>query len=742
MIARRLAGILAVGTALLATRADAATGKCDVSAGDYTTFTGADPYTAALTSPGVSAARCMKTIRTLGTVVEGVFRDGKGRYADELTTFGKLYNMWPGENPGTTCSPGFDPKPARNVPGGYTCTGTGSFAETSAAVNKLDWNWSQGPRYNPAGRKWCTDLSKGCFGGRCYDRECVLDNGTLKTCAAGEICQKGACVAGAPTTLEACTPLLTKPGVADGDKSFYNPWDALTFDLGGLANKVAIFAQNDHGPQPCESNEYTVYLTNNPLSREVIDDPGKTGADPNKWNRAKLYKIFTHGWIDNPACCDSPKTCDPTKCTLPKAGDAPVLEADSMSLVFTLPCGISFRYVATIAGYDGRSLTDPSTVDDCEFHSSENEIDAVAGLNDDESAICPDKDGDGFPSCACDPKPTPCDCNDDPAVDPNAAKYYPGAPQDCDGPQYSCAPSSCPTGTTCHIHQCLSPCGLGEYKCPIGFSCQTVKPTGGGADAALCVPSPCGDAGACPAGFVCKAGTCADLCEGVKCPYLQRCQGGKCIDPCGLIKCPAGQTCLSGACVDNCKCLAMDSTSYPCKGATPTCDVAKGTCVPAGCDKASCPSDKHCEATSDGTVCRGACEGVVCPAKQVCDPVKGCVDPCELLTTPCETGKACKGGVCIDADCLNVECSAPLVCQAGKCVDPSGSDLCFTCDTGAPVDEDAGGDATTGGPDAGPAAESGDTGGCGCRVGSGGQAAFSVALAALVLTVLTRRRRR
>lgn len=744
MLARRLAGFLALGTALFATRADAATGKCDVSAGDYTTFTGADPYAAPLTSTGVSAARCMKTIRTLGTVVEDVFRDGKGRYADELGTFGKLYDVWPGEGFATGCSPGVNDKGKRNVTGGYVCSGSGTFKEVADSVVALDWKWSQGPRYNPAGRKWCTDLSKGCYGGRCYDRECVQADGTLKTCAAGEICVKGACAAGAPTSLEACTAFtrtaMDAALLKDGDKTQYNPWDAFVFDLGGRANKVAIFAVNDHGPQPCESNEYTVYLTNNPLSREVIDDPGKTGADPNKWNRAKLYKIFTHGWIDNPDCCDSPKTCDPTKCALPKPGDAPVLESDSMALVFTLPCGITFRYAATISGYDGRSLTDPSTVDDCEFHSFENEIDAVAGLNDDESAICPDKDGDGFPSCSCDPKPTPCDCNDDPAIDPAAAKFYPGAPQDCDGPQYSCAPSACPKGTTCHTHQCLSPCGLGEYKCPLGFACQTVKPTGGGDEAALCVPAPCGDAGACAAGFVCKSGACVDECATVKCPYGTRCQGGKCIDPCALIKCPTGQSCHAGKCVDKCTCIAKDSTEYPCKGATPSCD-SKGTCVPSGCDKVSCPSGKHCESTADGTVCRGPCEGVVCPTKQVCDDVKGCVDPCELLTTPCESGKACKGGVCVDADCVNVECSAPLVCQAGKCVDPSGSDLCFSCDTGA-VEEDAGVDASTG--DVGPAADapSGSDGGCGCRVGGSGQTAASLVAMALAMTALARRRRR
>src|SRR5439155_6861205 len=46
--------------------------------------------------------------------------------------------------------------------------------------------------------------------------------------------------------------------VADGNKEGYKPWEGLVFDLGGPSNKVVLFPVNDHGPQPCESVEYTV----------------------------------------------------------------------------------------------------------------------------------------------------------------------------------------------------------------------------------------------------------------------------------------------------------------------------------------------------------------------------------------------------------------------------------------------------------------------------------------------------
>ena len=62
--------------------------------------------------------------------------------------------------------------------------------------------------------------------------------------------------------------LPDRPGPASRTRQGgnYHPWTGLVFDLGGPSNKVAIFAENDHGPQPCESLEYTVFLTDNPYA--------------------------------------------------------------------------------------------------------------------------------------------------------------------------------------------------------------------------------------------------------------------------------------------------------------------------------------------------------------------------------------------------------------------------------------------------------------------------------------------
>jgi MYXO-CTERM domain-containing protein len=441
---------------------------------------------------------------------------------------------------------------------------------------------------------------------------------------------------------------------------------------------------------------------------------------------------------------------------LPAAGAPPNLEADSMAIVFSLPCGIAFRYAAFIAGYDGHSLTDPAAAADaCRYDSFDAEVDAVAGLNDDETAICPDKDHDGFPTCDCVPAPVPCDCVDDPAKDPDAPKYHPGAPQACDGPEYSCAPTPCPSGTYCFLHQCLDPCGSGEFKCALGFTCET--PTGvdagpdGGAVPELCVPAPCGDAGVCPPGDVCLSGKCVDPCAPpTKCPYGEICQDGKCKDPCALIKCPAGQTCQNGTCHDDCACLDKSSAGYPCKGTTPACDSKTGGCVPLGCDTTTCPAGQHCESTPAGPTCVGPCDGVVCPTGSTCDPVKGCATPCELRSTPCPTGTVCheSDGTCVDLGCAKVDCPGGFVCKKGSCV-PAPTDGCVLCDTG-PTDGGRGDGALDASFEDGGAdvladnSSNQDNGGCGCATPGGGGATAGAFFAALALTglVAARRRRR
>ncbi len=196
--------------------------------------------------------------------------------------------------------------------------------------------------------------------------------------------------------------------VADGETGFYYPWRGRIYDLGGEANRVVLFPVTDHGPLPCESFEYTIFLSNNPDATAIADPSAPDGT---KWNPAKMIRVYLQGWTRNPnalGAADASRTDLSTFLRDLSSGDA---LSDSSVTVWALPCGITFRYVSVVAGNDGN----PTPA--CEFDSGDDELDAVAGLNEDDSALCPDADGDGHRDAACGGS----DCNDsDPSVHPGA----------------------------------------------------------------------------------------------------------------------------------------------------------------------------------------------------------------------------------------------------------------------------------------------------------------------------------
>src|SRR5438132_319590 len=105
---------------------------------------------------------------------------------------------------------------------------------------------------------------------------------------AGAAHATGVCDNNPPASIAACTSAVQSGGTVVND---------IFRDAHGPSNKVVVFATNDHGPQPCESLEYTIYLTDHPESRDVVTQPLVTGVDPTKWNRAVLTTVFTQGWI-------------------------------------------------------------------------------------------------------------------------------------------------------------------------------------------------------------------------------------------------------------------------------------------------------------------------------------------------------------------------------------------------------------------------------------------------------------
>jgi len=544
-------------------------------------------------NPPTSTDACINAIQTAGGVVNDIFHDANGLTATQLPLYGKLFNQWPGCPDVTSfagCA-GID-NPPYDCPGEYTCVGgvANNFANASARVNALDHLW-----WHP----------------------CRLAQGALSN--------------GCPV-----------PGcIADGVGGNYLPWEGLVFDLGGPSNKVAIFAMNDHGPQPCESLEYTVFLSDNPFAQDVVLDPKTTGIDPTKWNRAVLKQIFTHGWEDV-------RTPDPVGHA--SCGDTAsyAVEEDAFAQVFSLPCGVTFRYAAVVAGNDGRDF--PA----CAFDSQEAELDAVAGLTETGAGVCPDADHDGYVDCNCPSHPPVCDCNDS---DP---KVHPGAPEACDSPDVNCDGklSPCATDLVCYQSICIEKCPGAEFPCPMGSSCTMT------AQGPLCIPTDC-TVGGCPPGGVCKNGICVPACTGVVCPGNQDCQDGTCKDLCANLLCPPGQMCEHGKCEFPCSCFAGNIGCADQPGTS--CDpMNAGACVPPLCVGSTCAAPNTCD---PGTgMCVPFCNSnVVCPSGEKCVAPNGCVPNCTGVA--CQAGFACdpKTGMCADK-CIGVTCLSPAVCMDGMCV--------------------------------------------------------------------------
>lgn len=617
-------------------------------------------------NPPTSTQACISAIQATGGVVNDIFRDSMGRTGTQLPVFGKLFSIYPSQCTNMNyagCNPGTDTAPY-DCPGQYTCV-TGVQATVTSvgnAVNALDHVWGHPCRLIDH------TLTNGC------------PNFTVANC------------------------------IADGTGGAYIPWEGLVFDLGGPSNQVAIFAMNDHGPQPCESAEYTVYLTNNPQSKDIVLNPTTLGADPTKWNRAVLKKIFTEGWYKT-------RNADPaghgTSC-----GDTAqyAVENDAMVTVYSMPCGIAFRYAAIVAGNDG--LDFPA----CAFDSQEAELDAVAGLTENGTGICPDADGDTYVDCACPTAPPICDCDDH---DPNT---HPNAPEACDASKdYNCNghhPEPCAAGLACNDSICIPTCAGPESFCPVGSSCQVVD-----SGQRLCVPSDC-TVGGCPPGAVCDAQTkkCVPACNAnVVCPVGQKCVSGECVDPCRDVRCSAGFTCVDGTCTPPCSCFAGDvGCTMGQKCDRPT-DGGAGSnlCLPPDCVGVTCASGKHCKA---GAGCVGYCDGVKCPQNEVCVPPSG-------------DGGARSG--CVNL-CAGVTCASGTKCDPadGQCKSASGDGGLVVPDAG--LDDGGGVDAGIEGGTFG-ADTSGNESGCGCSVLGASDSPYGVALAGglgLLGALALRRRRR
>ncbi len=606
---------------------------------------------------------CLNVVRAgmVDGVVEDIFQTSDGRFAPELT-FASLIR---GVNGciGQTYNPLVLDAYTCCTPGTAGCAPPGGL-DPSFHANDLDWYWTQ----------------------------------VIRTHADGS-------------------------AVADGEAGSYFPWQGRIYDIGGEANRVALFPITDHAPLPCEAFEYTVWLSNDPDATEIAP---REAPDPRKWNPALLIRAFTQGWTRNPVATSADRTRSDLGTYLRDvtAGDA---VADALTTVWALPCGITFRYVAIQAGNDGNPGPE------CVFDSNDDELDAVAGLNEDDTAICVDADGDGHRDAACGGS----DCDD------TDASVHPGAFEPCNATRdLDClAALPCPEGTTCDEESGLCVPQCFEGGCAAGFSCAGDR----------CVDTACaGRTDPCPGGTLCRAGTCVAPCEGVVCPHGQICAGGACIDPCVGVVCPSNQVCIADdpdaltVCGPACTCTEL---AIPLCPSDEACDAREtsptfGECVDPGCETAVCAATEVCASGS----CMDWCAGVMCPGGQVCMDGMCAADLCSRVV--CPTGLVCRDGECLEA-CDGVDCGAGQICRDGACVpDPCDGVDCgagYRCVSGECVpapDVDGGAGEGDGGTGEGPGSSEP---GCACRAAgrSDGDGRAPLGLVALLLALgILRSRRR
>jgi hypothetical protein len=157
-------------------------------------------------------------------------------------------------------------------------------------------------------------------------------------------------------------------------------------------------------------------------------------------------------------------------------------------------------------------------------------------------------------------------------------------------------PPVCPRlGDVCARGRCVPGCV--EGACFGDQTCTTDS---------VCVETSCLNVN-CPAGQICRSGSCVDPCMGVTCPAPTTCRFGVCEDLCQGVTCEALQVCREGRCVAGCQCVgcAVNEVCQP-----------NGTCLPQACIGAMCDPGDICDARGR---CVNPCSGATCPEGQSCD---------------------------------------------------------------------------------------------------------------------------
>ncbi|MFT3773279.1 MAG: hypothetical protein QM820_48490 [Minicystis sp.] len=157
---------------------------------------------------------------------------------------------------------------------------------------------------------------------------------------------------------------------------------------------------------------------------------------------------------------------------------------------------------------------------------------------------------------------------------------------------------------------CQNPCA--GVSCQPGTVCTDYGKNAGKCVADTCFNNPCAGCGK-----VCNGGTCQDNpCKPDSCKPEEECKPSAdftsftCLTPCADVMCQANEVCVDGACVAGCN---------PACGADQVCDLTANppACVANKCDPSPCTDNSCCNPVT-GACGNCPCDGVLCPAGDVC----------------------------------------------------------------------------------------------------------------------------
>jgi len=195
----------------------------------------------------------------------------------------------------------------------------------------------------------------------------------------------------------------------------------------------------------------------------------------------------------------------------------------------------------------------------------------------------------------------------------------------------------------------------------------------------------------------CPAGTASEPCSAAQCDGVDRvaCSGfvGSSVE-CRPASCQDNRAMPAGRCDGTGSCPAAE----PIDCGAFVCDPAAGQC------KTSCASDADCAA--------GRCENQKCITGSTCKDARTVVDPAGN-EIPC-VAYVCSAGACKESCTSTSDCLTGFVCEATSQHCVAASDT---------------------------AADTGDEGGCGCRVPARSAPRVTAAWLLAALTLMRRRRR-